>query len=179
MTTGQYFLNLALLAWILSSNVGSRVLTRRRVTVPLLVVLAAGWAYLNDLPVAGHDARLELVGLLAGVVAGVVAALTVRVRLVGERVVATAGLAFVAVWVVVIGGRVLFAYGAEHWFARSIGQFSYEHQITGASAWTAAFVIMALAMVVTRLGVTGVRAARLTARARTEQQTVAPVALYR
>ena len=30
MTTGQYFLNLALLAWILSSNLGTRTLTRRR-----------------------------------------------------------------------------------------------------------------------------------------------------
>ena len=31
----------------------------------------------------------------------------------GERVLATAGTAFVGIWVAVIGGRVLFAYGAE------------------------------------------------------------------
>jgi hypothetical protein len=50
MTTGQYFLNLALLAWILSSNLGTRTLTRRRITVPLFVVAAAGWFFLDDAP---------------------------------------------------------------------------------------------------------------------------------
>ena len=70
----------------------------------------------------------------------------------------------VTVWVAVIGGRILFAYGAEHWFSRDIAAFSRAHLITGADAWTAAFVIMALAMVVSRLAVTGVRAARLSGR---------------
>ena len=178
MSTGQYFLNLALLAWILSSNVGTRVLTRRRVTVPLLVVLAAGWFYLKDLPVAGHDGLLELAGLVVGIAAGSVAAMTVRVRRERGRLTTTAGLAFVAVWFAVIGGRVAFAYGAEHWFPSAIGEFSRQHQITGADAWTAAFVLMALAMVVTRLGVTGFRAARLAAGPE-QAQDMGPVALYR
>ena len=176
MSTGQYFLNLALLAWILSSNVGTRTLTRRRVTLPLFVVAAAGWFYLGDMPTLGNDGWLELVGLVAGVLLGIVAALTVRVRREGDRVVATAGLAFAALWVAVIGGRVLFAFGADHWFARSIGQFSRDHLITGADAWTAAFVLMALAMVVSRLAVTGIRAARLST---PEVRTEVPVALYR
>ncbi len=176
MTTSQYFLNLALLAWIISSNLGTRTLTRRRVTVPLFVVASAGWFYLNDLPTLGNNGKLELVGLAVGVLLGVVAALTVRVHRDGERVLATAGAAFVAIWVAVIGGRVLFAYGAEHWFARDIGEFSRSHLITGADAWTAAFVIMALAMVVSRLAVTGLRVARLP---NNEVLTEGPVALYR
>ncbi len=176
MTTSQYFLNLALLAWILSSNLGTRTLTRRRVTLPLFVVAGAGWFYLADLPSVGNDGRLELVGLAAGVLLGAVAALTVRVHREGERTLATAGAAFAALWVAVVGGRVLFAYGAEHWFSRDIAQFSREHLITGADAWTAAFVIMALAMVVSRLAVTGLRAARLSGR---EVHTEGPIALYR
>lgn len=177
MTTSQYFLNLALLAWILSSNLGTRALTRRRVTLPLFVVASAGWFYLKDLPSLGNDGALELAGLVVGVVLGVVAALTVRVHRDGERVLATAGLAFAGLWFAVIGGRILFAYGAEHWFARSIGEFSRSHLITGADAWTAAFVIMALAMVVSRLAVTGWRAARLGSTP--EVTTAGPVALYR
>jgi membrane protein CcdC involved in cytochrome C biogenesis len=176
MTTSQYFLNLALLAWIISSNLGTRTLTRRRVTLPLFVVAGAGWFYLKDLPTVGNDGQLELVGLVVGVVLGVLAALTVRVHRDGELVLATAGAAFVAIWVAVIGGRVLFAYGAEHWFSRDIGEFSRSHLITGADAWTAAFVIMALAMVVSRLAVTGVRAARLSNQ---KVLTEGPVALYR
>lgn len=176
MTTSQYFLNLALLAWIISSNVGTRALTRRRLTLPLFIVASAGWFYLKDLPTVGNDGQLELLGLAGGVLLGVVAALTVRVHRDGERVLATAGAAFVTIWVAVIGGRVLFAYGAEHWFSRSIGEFSQAHLITGGDAWTAAFVIMALAMVVSRLAVTGIRAARLSGE---QIRTEGPVALYR
>ena len=165
MTTGQYLLNLALLAWILSSNLGTRTLTRRRVTVPLFVVAVAGWFFLNDAPTLGNDGALELAGLVAGLVMGAVAALTMRVRRGGGRVVTTAGVAYAAVWAFVIGGRVAFAYGAEHWFPRAIGQFSRDHLITGADAWTAAFVTMALAMVVSRLAVTGLRAMRVSERA--------------
>ncbi len=164
MSTSQYILNLALLAWILTANLGSRVLTVRRVVVPLVVVAAAAATYLRDLPTAGHDLTLELIGLAAGLVLGAVAALTVRVRRDHERVVTTGGIAFAAIWVFVIGGRMLFAYGAEHWFGASIGRFSHQHLITGADAWTAAFILMALAMVLSRVAVTGLRAARVSGR---------------
>ncbi len=176
MTTSQYFLNLALLAWILSSNLGVRTLTRRRITLPLFIVASAGWFFLNDMPSLGNDGQLELVGLATGVALGAVAAFTVRVHRDGERIVTSAGAAFAAIWALVIGGRVIFAYGAEHWFSRAIGEFSRSHLITGADAWTAAFVLMALAMVVSRLAVTGVRAARLSNRL---VRPEGAVALYR
>ena len=38
-------------------------------------------------------------------------------------------------------------------------QFSLQHEITGSAAWTAAFVLMALSMVVARTAVVAVRAA--------------------
>ena len=177
MTTSQYFLNLALLAWILSSNLGTRALTRRRLTVPLFVVATVGWYYLKDAPTLGNDGVLELAGLATGLVLGAVAALTVRVRREDGRVLATAGAAFAALWVAVIGGRVLFAYGADHWFPRAIGEFSRDHLITGADAWTAAFVLMALAMVVARLAVTGLRALRCVEAP--APATTSPVTLYR
>ena len=122
-----------------------------------LLVAVAGAVFLNDPPTAGNDVRLEMVGVAAGAVLGVLAGLLVRVRLVGGRVLATAGATYAALWVAVIGGRMLFAYGADHWFAQRIGLFSYHHQITGADAWTAAFVGMALAMVMTRVLVTWAR----------------------
>lgn len=164
MTTSQYLLNIALLTWILSSNLGTRTLTARRIAIPLVFVAAAGWLYLKDAPTLGNDGVLVMAGLAAGVVMGVLAALTMRVRRAGDRVVTTAGVAYAAVWLFVVGGRVAFAYGAEHWFPRAIGQFSRDHLITGADAWTAAFVTMALAMVVSRLAVTGMRALRVSGR---------------
>jgi hypothetical protein len=69
-----------------------------------------------------------------------------------------AGTAYAALWVLVIGGRMAFAYGADHWFPVAIGRFSITHRITGADAWTAAFVLMALTMVLVRVLVTAVSA---------------------
>ena len=65
----------------------------------------------------------------------------------------------IALWIAVIGGRILFAEWATGAGSRTVGQFSRDHLITGADAWTAAFVLMALAMVVGRLLTTAVVAA--------------------
>ena len=157
MSAAQYALNLSLLAYILISNVGTHEVTRRRLLLPVVLVAVAAGVFLNDPPTAGNDLRLELVGVAAGTLLGVVAGLLVRVRVSAGRVLMTAGAAYAALWVLVIGGRMLFAYGADHWFTQRIGLFSYHHQITGADAWTAAFVGMALAMVLTRVLVTWAR----------------------
>ena len=164
MTTSQYFLNAAILVWILWANLGTRVLTPRRMLLPVAIAAVVGWSYLHGIPTAGHDLALEATGLVAGIAFGVVAALLVRVRRTAEGAVTTAGAPFAALWIVVIGGRMLFAYGSDHWFGTAIAEFSVRHQITSAGAWTAAFVLMALAMIVTRVAITGLAAGR----ARTE-----------
>ncbi len=117
------------------------------------------------MPTLGHDPQLELVGTGVGAALGVAAAALTRVHRHGERLVVTAGAWFAALWVVVIGGRVAFAEWATHSGARAIGEFSMRHQITGADAWTAAFVLMALAMVLVRYVATGVLAAAVARRA--------------
>ena len=163
MTTTEYLLNIGILALVLAANLGTRALSWRRLLVPVLLVALAGFSFLRRMPTVGNDLELELAGLTAGVLLGVLAALLVHVHRVGDRVVTTAGAGFAALWVVVIGGRMLFAYGAQHWYGRAIGTFSRTYQITGSAAWTAAFVLMALAMVVSRVLVTGTQAARLDA----------------
>ncbi|MGZ6269532.1 MAG: hypothetical protein ACXWMU_03035, partial [Candidatus Limnocylindrales bacterium] len=77
------------------------------------------------------------------------------VRLMAGRIVVTAGAAFAGLWIAVIGGRIAFAEWATGAGARAVGQFSRDNLITGADAWTAAFVLMALAMVLGRLLTTG------------------------
>lgn len=169
MSTTQYALNAGLLAFVLWANLGSRALTPLRTLAPLALVAVAAVAFLRDVPTTGNDLRLELVGAGAGVLLGLVAATLVRVHHDrAGRLVARAGAAYALLWIAVIGGRCAFAYGADHWFPRAIGEFSMRHQITGAGAWTAAFVLMALAMVVARVAGTGaasVLAARRAARA--------------
>jgi hypothetical protein len=157
MNTTHYLLNAGLLAFVLWANLGTRTVSRPRFTLPLLLVAVAAAVLLRDLPTAGHDLGLELAGVAAGAVLGVIAAALIRVdRDHSDRLVMRAGAAYAALWIAVIGGRCVFAYGADHWFPRAIGEFSMTHQITGADAWTAAFILMALAMVVVRVAATGV-----------------------
>ncbi len=166
MSTSQYALNLGLLAFILWSNLGTRRLTRARLLLPLVVVAAVAAGFLAHVPTEGNDVALEAALTSSGAVLGVLAGLLVRVEPAGDgsSLVMRAGSAYATLWVAVIGGRMAFAYGAEHWFGHQIATFSVVHEITGAAAWTAAFVLMALAMVLTRVAVTTARAAQVNRR---------------
>lgn len=166
MSTTQYLLNAVLLAFVLWANLGARTISRARFTLPLLLVAIAASVFLRDVPTAGNDVILELAGVATGAVLGVVAGTLVRVERDGSGALTMrAGARYAVLWIAVIGGRCLFAYGADHWFGPSIARFSMTHQITGADAWTAAFILMALAMVVTRVAVTGLATARASRRA--------------
>lgn len=157
MSTAQWILNLALLGWVLYRNLGTHRVSRSTVLVPLTVVLAvAGWIF-HDLPTAGHDIELELIGAAAGLVFGLAATALTRTRRHDGQLVSTAGAAFAAVWVIAIGGRMLFAQWATHSGARIVSEFSLRHQISGADAWAAGFIVMALTMVTVRLVVTAVQ----------------------
>jgi hypothetical protein len=162
MTTGQLLLNLGILAFVLRTGLGTRPLTRRRFTLPIAIVAAVGFTFLRTVPTSGNDVSLDVVLGLAGIALGVLAGSLMAVyrdRSDGSLV-TRAGAAYAAVWTAVIAGRILFAYGSNHWFAPQIVSFSRGHALTGSAAWTAAFVIMAVSMVVARVAVTAIKAER-------------------
>lgn len=162
MTTGEIIINLTILAFVVLTQLGTRVVDRRRFIVPLAVVAAVGASYLYDAPAAGHDVAFYLAAA-AGTLLGLLAAAFVRVRP-GRAgtITARADAAFLAVWLAAIGGRMVFAWAATQTsFGTAVGQFSREQIITGPQAWRAAFVIMALAMVLARLLVLAARTAQL------------------
>ena len=57
--------------------------------------------------------------------------------------------------------RMAFVYSSGHGFGPSIARFSVRHDITGASAWVAALLLMALADVLTRTFVLFLRSRQL------------------
>jgi hypothetical protein len=155
MTTAEWILNCSLLGWVLLRNLGTRPVTRSTYLVPLAVVAVAAGIYLRNIPGGGNDRLLELAGIGAGVVFGLAAASCTRLLRDGSgRLLARAGAAFAAVWVIAIGGRIAFAELATHSWGPAVARFSLAHQITGADAWRAAFVLMALVMVLTRVAAT-------------------------
>lgn len=160
MTTGELLLNLGVLAFVLGSGLGTRALTRRRFRLPIALVLTVGFIFLRTVPTAGNDVGLEATLGFLGIAFGALAGCLMAVRRdpEGGSLVTKAAAGYAAVWIAVIGGRILFAYGSDHWFAGEIATFSREHAVSGTNAWTAAFVIMAIAMVVARLVVTGFKA---------------------
>jgi hypothetical protein len=154
MSTTQWILNCTMLGWVLMRNLGTRRVTRSTYLTPLAVVAVAAAVFLRDLPTAGHDVTLEMIGLAAGAAFGVLSTALTRIRTATTGAVIRAGVGFATLWVVVIGGRIAFAEWANGPGGRTIGEFSMRHEITGADAWTAAFVLMALAMVAARLAST-------------------------
>jgi hypothetical protein len=160
MNATEIIIFLGLAALIIGTQVGRRPFTLRRVILPLALAGYAGYHYLPGIPTVGGDLNFELALSAAGAALGVAAALLMRVERDGVtgRIVTQAGAAYAALWLAVLGGRLAFAWAAENVWRQPVGQFSIEHQITSTAAWTAAFVLMALAMVIARTAVVGIRA---------------------
>ena len=66
-----------------------------------------------------------------------------------QQSMSVAGPAYGAFWVLVIGARLLFTYGANHWYTTQLGHWLLTNGIS-VDAVTDALIFMAVAMAVTR-----------------------------
>jgi hypothetical protein len=162
MSTSEIAIFLGLAVAILATQLGRRRLTIRRLLIPLAVAGFVGFQYLHGIPTQGGDLDFIVLATAAGAACGLLVACLVRVERGGAgSIITRAGLGYAAVWVAVLGGRLAFGYLAQHQWMGAVRQFSIDHAITGSAAWTAAFVLMALAMVGARTLVIAVRALAL------------------
>jgi hypothetical protein len=147
-------------ALVIATQVGRHTLTPRRFLVPILASGFVAYYYLQSIPTVGGDLGFEIALATAGALCGVAAASLMRVERDSQtgRIVTRAGALYAAVWIIVFGGRLAFAWGATHLWQHQVFHFSVQHQITGSAAWTAAFVFMALSMVITRTAIVAIRA---------------------
>jgi DMSO/TMAO reductase YedYZ heme-binding membrane subunit len=160
MNSTEIITFVGLAAFIIATQMGRRRLSLRRLLLPFLAVGVVAYHYLHSVPTVGGDLDFEISLSLAGALCGVLAARLMNVERDEQtgQIVTQAGVAYAALWAIVFGGRLAFAWGASNLWSHQVMQFSLQHAITGSAAWTAAFILMALSMVLARTAVTAVRA---------------------
>jgi hypothetical protein len=148
MSASVWIINLVVLTAVMEADLGHRRITWFRLARPLVLAGAIIAFYLKGVASSGSGLALELalagaglaLGLLAGAIFGVYrdAAGFARSR---------AGFGYAALWVVVIGARIGFAYATSH--SHSVQTWLGTHQITSA-ALTDALIFMAGGMLLAR-----------------------------
>jgi hypothetical protein len=173
MSTTDYLINAALILVVLL-QIRERRLGLRTILLPVVIVAFAAQNYLHSIPTSGNDVLLIAVLIALGATLGAFAGLFMQMRRSDDGgTLARAGWLAAGLWIVGIGARLAFVLASEHGAGHAIAQFSIDHQITGAAAWTAALVLMAFAEVFARLAVIQIRSLRL---ARSENPTSVAVA---
>src|SRR5215472_11192309 len=109
MSIEQEFLIAAAIVVSMALQFGEHALSWRRVLLPLVIVGGFAVYYLKAIPTTGNDALFTLGGLTVGLALGAVAAALMGVRQESGRIILTAGIAYVALWVVVFAARFAFA----------------------------------------------------------------------
>ncbi|MFG2861914.1 hypothetical protein [Streptomyces sioyaensis] len=143
-----------ILAIILATDLGRRRVTNMRMVRSVLAVAVIIVLFVHSFPTSGNAPSLQLIGVGVGVICGLVAgALLPAHRGADGLIYTTGGVGYALVWIVLSSARVLFAYGAEHWFTEGLIRFSIENELSGPDVYANAFVFMSLAMVLTRTAV--------------------------
>ncbi|MFF3215685.1 hypothetical protein ACFYYB_34285 [Streptomyces sp. NPDC002886] len=156
MTTTEWITDIALLLIVFRQLREGR-LDLRSFLIPLGIVTFVAYSYLDTIPTAGNDLVLITVLVAVGAALGIAGGVHTRVRTVGEHVLIKAGAVAAVLWIVGMGARMGFQLWVEHGGAADVARFSAAHQITSDKAWVAAFVLMALTEVVTRLATIFIR----------------------
>ena len=156
-------INAAVLTVTLHTDLGGhKKIGAFRLLRPVLLAGAIIPLFIDAPATHGTGLAVELAGIAAGLLCGLLAIMCMRVYRSPKtgKPVSAAGWPYALLWLVVVGARAFFSYGATHLFSRQLADWCIAHQVTQA-AITDGLIFMAIVMVLTRTGGLAARAAML------------------
>ena len=154
MTLQTWILIAVVFGAVVVLRLGRHRYTRRQRLLTLVVVAVLAGKYVRGMPTSGHDLTIEIACAALGALFGfaMLAATSVTRDPRTGQIWIRASLAYLALWTVMLGSRIVFAYTASDWDRAAVARFFAAHQLTG-TAVTPAFVLMTIAsLVIVMLG---------------------------
>lgn len=152
MPSDVLIVNLVVLGVVLWADLGTREITRRRVLRPVVVSAIAVAIFVKSPQMSGNGFVLELVGLASGLILGAIGShllMAIRTDPRTDKQISVTGTGYAAFWIVVIGARLIFTYGANHWYSQALGHWMVTNSVT-VDGLTDALILLAIGMVLAR-----------------------------